>query len=299
MKRSDNLSKQTKITITKVKTTLKGKSSGGKKRSTSSSSMKKSSTSSGSASRGQSKTAKKSSSTPTRASGRSKSPSQTPDVAIPQPAKPSRRGSTHHIGVVARGSYVKNLYEVTKGKEGAERLQAINNESRRIQNLVNKRIAKLTKLEAETGITSPALRQLRESGYGLGATSAWKVEHLQQAEENYKAVLDFLKDKTSTVSGTKKNIKAIEQELKDAGWSGDHMSPQQYDMFKALSEKFYSESSKYKWYLINGNRDQGEMRDRINEEIVNLLGANDLDAALKMADDRLEELYIQSQRGMF
>ena len=201
--------------------------------------------------------------------------------------------------MVARGNYVKNLYEVTKGKEGAERLQAINNESRRIQNLVNKRIAKLQKLEAETGITSPALRQLRESGYGLGATSSWKVEHLQQAEENYKAVLDFLKDKTSTVSGTKKNIKAITQELQDYGWIGEHLSPAQYDMFKALSEKFYSESSKYKWYMINGNRDQGEMKDRINEEIVKLLGSGDLDAALKMADERLEELYIESQRGMF
>lgn len=281
MKRSDKLTPKTEITLTTSTKGVRKKSSGtGKKsspgkRSSALSSPKKTRSASG---------GKKGSSAPSTETATTKT---------------SRRGSTHHIGVEARGKYVKNLYEVTKGKEGAERLQAINNESRRIQNLVNKRIAKLTKLEAETGITSPALRQLRESGYGLGATSAWKVEHLQQAEENYKAMLDFLKDKTSTVSGTKKNIKAIEQELKDAGWSGDHMSPQQYDMFKALSEKFYSESSKYKWYLINGNRDQGEMRDRINEEIVNLLGANDLDAALKMADDRLEELYMQSQRGMF
>lgn len=271
MKRSDNLSKVTKITPTVKKSSGK---------------QKKPSTSTRTASKKSKKTTA------------SKKPSSTPSPKTAT-TKQSRRGSTHHIGVVARGKYVKNLYEVTKGKEGAKRLKAINDESRRIQNLVNKRIEKLEKLEAETGITSPALRQLRESGYGHGATSAWKEEHLQQAEENYKAIMDFLKDKTSTVSGTKKNIKAIEQELQEAGWSGDHLSPEQYDMFKALSEKFYSESSKYKWYMINGNRDQGEMRDRINKEIVNLLGAGDLDAALKMADDRLEDLYIKSQRGMF
>jgi hypothetical protein len=201
--------------------------------------------------------------------------------------------------VVARGTFVKNLYEITKGKEGAGRLKAINDEMRRIQNLVNKRIAKLEKLEKETGFQSPALKKLRESGYGHGATSAWKEEHLQEAEENYKAVLDFLKDKTSTVSGTKKNIKEIEEELHDAGWTGDHLTPDQYDMFKALAEKFYSESSKYKWYIINGNRDQDQMREAINQEIIALLGASDLDAALKMADQRLDELYLQSQRGAF
>lgn len=289
MKRSDNLSK-----VTKVKQTVK--KSAGKLKKPSLTGTKKPSFAG-------KKPAALSSPKKTRSASASKTAASKKPSSKPSPetvtTKTSRRGSTHHIGVVARGNYVKNLYEVTKGKEGAARLKAINDESRRIQNLVNKRIAKLQKLEAETGITSPALRQLRESGYELGATSSWKEEHLQQAEENYKAVLDFLKDKTSTVSGTKKNIKAIEEELQEAGWSGDHLSPEQYDMFKALSEKFYSESSKYKWYLINGSRDQGEMRDRINEEIVNLLGAGDLDAALKMADDRLEELYIQSQRGMF
>lgn len=178
-------------------------------------------------------------------------------------------------------------------------MAAINAESKRIQNLVNKRIAKLTKLEAETGYTSPALRKLRESGYGHGATSKWGSGFVQEAEENYKAVLDFLKDKTSTVTGTKKNIKSILEELQEAGFSGDNITPEQYDMFKALSEKFYSESNKYKWYMINGSRDQQEMRDAINREIVALLGAGDLDAALKMADDRLDELYIESQRGSF
>ena len=111
--------------------------------------------------------------------------------------------------------------------------------------------------------------------------------------------MDFLKDKTSTVTGTKKNIKSILEELQEAGFSGDNITPEQYDMFKALSEKFYSESNKYKWYMINGSRDQQEMRDAINREIVALLGAGDLDAALKMADDRLDELYIESQRGSF
>lgn len=201
--------------------------------------------------------------------------------------------------MVARGKYVKNLYEVTKGKEGAERVAAINAESKRIQNLVNKRIAKLTKLEAETGYTSPALRKLRESGYGHGATSKWGSGFVQEAEENYKAVLDFLKDKTSTVSGTKKNIREIEKELHDNGWTGEHMTPDQYDMFKALAEKFYSESSKNKWYVINKNKDQNQMREAINQEIIALLEASDLDAALKMAGDRLDELYLQSQRGAF
>lgn len=283
MKRSDKLTPKTEITLTSRKTGGKSKTQPKRQSST-----------------GGKKTSKPSTSTRTasKKTAASKKPSSEPSTETVT-TKPKRKGSTHHIGVKARSEYVKTLYEVTKGKEGAKRVKAINDESRRIQNLVNKRIDKLEKLEAETGITSPALRQLRESGYGLGATSSWKEEHLQQAEENYKAVLDFLKDKTSTVSGTKKNIKAIEKELQDAGWSGEHMTPEQYGMFKALSEKFYSESSKYKWYLINGSRDQGEMRDRINEEIVKLLGADDLDAALKMADDRLDELYIQSQRGMF
>ena len=289
MKRSDNLSKQTKITTlrrgehTKPRKpkpgTSKPKTSAKKKPSTSSSQKKTRSESA-------SKTAasKKTSSTPSQQTATTKT---------------SRRGSTHHIGVVTKGKYIKNLYEVTKGKEGSARLKAINNESRRIQNLVNKRIAKLKKLEAETGITSPALRQLRESGYDLGATSSWKEEHLQQAEENYKAVLDFLKDKTSTVSGTKKNIRELEKDLHDNGWTGEHMTPDQYDMFKALAEKFYSESSKNKWYVINKNKDQNQMREAINQEIIALLEASDLDAALKMADDRLDELYLQSQRGMF
>lgn len=277
MKRSDNLSKKTTVKISQKNTSVSG---------------------SGSKKTAQSSTPKKTRSASASKTAASKKPSSTPSPETVT-TKPKRKGSTHHIGVVAREKYVKTLYEVTKGKEGAARLKAINNESRRIQNLVNKRISKLQKLEAETGITSPALRQLRESGYELGATSSWKEEHLQQAEENYKAVLDFLKDKTSTVSGTKKNIKAIEQELQEAGWSGEHLSPEQYDMFKALSEKFYSESPKYKWYQINGSRDQGEMRERINEEIISLLGAGDLDAALKMADDRLEEIYLESKRGAF
>ena len=276
MKRSDNLSSGTKKTVTK-KSTAKSSS---KKPKVTSKTGKPRSASAG----------KKTSSKPSSKTRTSK--------AAPAPKVAPKR-STHHIGVVARGQYVKNLYEVTKRKEGAERVAAINVESKRIQNLVNKRIAKLTKLEAETGYTSPALRKLRESGYGHGATSKWGADFVQEAEENYKAVLDFLKDKTSTVTGTKKNIKSILEELQEAGFSGDSITPEQYDMFKALSERFYSESNKYKWYMINGSRDQQEMRDAINREIVALLGAGDLDAALKMADDRLDELYIESQRGSF
>lgn len=292
MKRSDQLSSKAKIT--KVKTPLEGEQTKLKKPKPGTSKPKTSAKKKPSTSSSPKKTRSASASK----TAASKKPSSTPSQETAT-TKKSRRGSTHHIGVKAKGKYVKNLYEVTKGKEGAARLKAINDESRRIQNLVNKRIAKLKKFEEETGITSPALRQLRESGYGLGATSSWKEEHLQQAEENYKAVLDFLKDKTSTITGLKENIKDLEKELHDNGWTGEHMTPDQYDMFKALAEKFYSESSKNKWYVINKNKDQNQMREAINQEIIALLEASDLDAALKMADMRLDELYLQSQRGAF
>ncbi len=294
MKRSDQLSSKAKIT--KVKTPLEGEQTKLKKPKPGGKSKKNSSTSGR-------KPSKPSTSTPTasrksKKTAASKKPSSTPSQQTAT-TKPKRKGSTHHIGVVARSKYVKTLYEVTKGKEGAKRVKAINDESRRIQNLVNKRIAKLKKFEEETGYTSPALRKLRESGYELGATSSWHEEYLQQAEENYKAVLDFLKDPTSTISGTKKNVKEILKDLQKSGYSGDEISPDQYDTFKALAEKFYSESSKNKFYSLNRNKDQRQMRARINEEIIKLLGVGDLDAALKMADDRLHEIYIQTQRDKF
>lgn len=293
MKRSDQLSSKAKIT--KVKTPLEGEKTKLKKpkpgiSKQKTSAKKKSSTSS---------TPKKTRSASASKTAASKKQSSTPSQQTVT-TKPKRKGSTHHIGVVARGKYVKTLYEVTKGKEGAARVKAINDESRRIQNLVNKRIAKLKKFEEETGYTSPALKNLRESGYGLGATSSWKEEHLQQAEENYKAVLDFLKDKTSTITGLKENIQELSDELRKNGWeSEENLTPIQYDMFKALAEKFYEEQPKYKWYIIAGNKDQSQLQAHVNEEIIKLLGMDDIDAALKMADARLDEMYLQSQRGAF
>ena len=107
MKRSDNLSSGTKKTVSKKS---QAKSSSAKPKVTSKSKKPKS------ASAG-----KKTSSKPS-------SKTATTKKAAPAP-KPTPKRSTHHIGVVARGQYVKNLYEVTKGKEGAERVAAINAES--------------------------------------------------------------------------------------------------------------------------------------------------------------------------
>lgn len=209
---------------------------------------------------------------------------------------------------------VKTLYAVTKGKEGAEEHAALKAGLKQIQNLTNKRINKLLKLEEETGVTSPALKKLRETGYAKGVSVKGYGTDTDTLRDQYKAMLEFLKDKTSTREGVTRNMIEIEQELRDAGWRPkgekepvvrddeghviwDRLNPtlsaDQYDKFKALAEKFYDEQSKYKFYLLAGNHDQDEMKDMINKEIIDLMDKGDLDTVLQMAEDRLNRLFIQ------
>lgn len=304
MKRSDNLSKKTTVTVTQKKSSTPSKKSSAGSRKTS----KKKSSGSGSG--------RKKNSVP-----RSSKPaglSLSPVTALKSGKKPSH--SNRNIGVKASGKMVKTLYAITEGKEGEAEHAALKQGLKQIQNLANKRINKLLKLEEETGATSPALKKLRETGYAKGVSVKGYGTDTDTLRDQYKAMLEFLKDKTSTREGVTRNMIEIEQDLRDAGWRPegeegpvkrdkeghviwDRLNPtlsaDQYEKFKALAEKFYDEQSKYKFYLQAGNHDQDEMRARINKEIVDIMDQGDLDTVLQMAKDRLQVIYREAAAKAF
>ena len=203
---------------------------------------------------------------------------------------------------------VKTLYAVTEGKEGAEEHAALKAGLKQIQNLANKRINKLVKLEEETGVTSPALKKLRETGYAKGVSVKGYGTDTDTLRDQYKAMLEFLKDKTSTREGVTRNMLEIEKELKEAGWRPGgkdtddltvHLTAEQYEKFKRLSEYFYSEQNKYKFYMNSGSHDQEELRDAINKEITRLMDQGDLDTVMMMAEERMDEIYMHGVGELF
>ena len=290
MKRSDNLSKKTTVSVTQKKSSAPSKRS----------------------SAGSGRTSKRKSSG--SGSGTKKSSKKTPELklsyvtSLRSGKKPSH--SNRNIGIKAKGKMVKTMYALTEGKEGTEELAAIKAGLRQIQNLTNKRIDKLVKLEKETGVTSPALKKLRETGYGKGVSVRGYGTDTDTLRDEYKAMLEFLKDKTSTREGTVRNMLEIEKDLRDAGWKpegkevadGDltvHLTAEQYEKFKKLSEFFYSEQNKYKFYMQSGSHDQDELRDAINNEIIRLMDQGDLDTVMDMAEDRMEEIYVHGVGELF
>lgn len=292
MKRSDNLSKKTTVsTSSSTRSSSSTKSAAPSKR-------KSSGSGSGKGSVSKKKTVPRSS----KPAGLSLSPV----TALKSGKKPSH--SNRNIGVKASGKMVKTLYALTEGKEGAEEHAALKAGLKQIQNLVNKRINKLVQLEAETGVTSPALKKLRETGYAKGVSVKGYGTDTDTLRDHYKAMLEFLKDKTSTREGVTRNMLEIEKELKEAGWRPVgkdtdnltvHLTAEQYEKFKRLSEYFYSEQNKYKFYMNSDNHDQEELRDAINKEITRLMDQGDLDTVMMMAEERMEEIYMQGVKELF
>ena len=294
MKRSDNLSKKTTVTISKKSTAA---------------SSKRSWTGSKTGTGSKKKSSGKRSSTKKSSVPRSSKPaglSLSPVTALKSSKKPSH--SNRNIGVKASGKMVKTLYAVTEGKEGAEEHAALKAGLKQIQNLANKRINKLVKLEEETGVTSPALKKLRETGYAKGVSVKGYGTDTDTLRDQYKAMLEFLKDKTSTREGVIRNMLDIEKELKEAGWRPGgkdtddltvHLTAEQYDKFKRLSEYFYSEQNKYKFYMNSGSHDQEELRDAINKEITRLMDQGDLDTVMMMAEERMDEIYMHGVGELF
>lgn len=304
MKKSSNLSKKTTVAVTQKKSSAQSKksSTGSGKTSKSKSSGKRSST--------------KKSSVPR--SSKSAGLKLSPVTALKSTKKPSH--SNRNIGIQAAGKMIKTLYGLTEGKEGAEEHAALKAGLKQIQNLTNKRINKLVQLEAETGLTSPALKKLRETGYAQGVSVKRFGTDTDTLREQYKAMLDFLKDKTSTKEGVTRNMIEIEQDLRDAGWRPEgeegpvvhdeeghviwdrlnpNLSADQYEKFKALANVFYDEQAKYKFYLMLGTHDQETIQNQIGQEIVELMDKGDLDTVLFMAEQRLNEIYQANAKKLF
>ena len=295
-KKSDNLSSGTKTSVTKKSTSSVKKTS----------TQKSSPSGSGGANRS-SKRSSKTAGTKKAAVPRSRKPanvSLSPVTALKSGNKPKH--SNRNIGVKAKGRYVKTLYELTRGKEGEAEREALKGGLRQIQNLANKRIEKLVALEKETGVTAPALHELRQTGFAHGVSLKGYGTDSDQYREQYKAFLDFLKDKTSTREGVTRNMLDIQKELIEAGWKPNgedvpsdtlqvHMTAEQYEKFKALATEFYDEQNKYRFYLqSDANHNQDNLRETINKEIVALLDEGDLDTVLQMAKNRMEEIYREN-----
>lgn len=284
MKRSDNLSKKTTVSVT----------------------QKKSSTPS-----------KKSPARSGKPSGKKKSGSKkTPELKLSYVTSLRPTKKPHHsnrnIGIKAQGHYIKTLYGVTEGKTGEKEYEALKHGLKQMQNLVNKRIDKLLKLEKETGMTSPALQDLRETGYGKGVSLRGYGTDTDSLRDQYKAMIEFLKDKTSTREGVIRNMLDIEADLRKVGWRPEgekegadydnltvHLSGDEYEKFKALAKKFYDEQTKWQFYQITGTHDQDALREAANKEIMELLDKGDLKTVLDMADDRMNEMYwnLQEQKA--
>lgn len=194
----------------------------------------------------------------------------------------------HYLKIKARGHYIKSLYDLTRGKEGEAEYQALKKGIKQVQNLVNKRIKKLKAFESETGITSPALQQLRETGRGAGISAKGDIDTMR---ETYKAAYDFVKQDTSTIPGIKENVDEILSDLHKVGYRGKKLTNYQYNKFKNLAKKFYSETSKYALYRASGGRvSQAELRAHMNKEIAKLLNKGGLNTVLTMAEKRINEI---------
>lgn len=175
--------------------------------------------------------------------------------------------SKYSIGISARGKKIKTYFETIKGKNLKEQEQSLKAALRQVQNIVYKRVNRLTAYEQKTGITSPALARLREAVPAEGVNLRGK--DLDQLRQQYKALTYFLQDKTSTVKGLQAEVKGIVEDLKAAGYEmeGSTITGDEYQKFKALADKFYSESAKMLYYRQSGYMTQAELQETANSLI--------------------------------
>lgn len=208
--------------------------------------------------------------------------------------------SKHNIGVKAGGKLIKTLYDLTAGAAGpVDEYNKLRGGLNQIRKLANQRIDTLVRMEAKTGYTSPALRALREAGYGGGISirGADKTgAGLQSLREQYKAMTNFIRHAQSTEKGVREHRQNVEQGLYNAGYRGPRgghlkLSAEQLKLYDQLAEKFFKEESKNVYYRANaGGMDRETLIDTVNKEISKILSSGDLDSALEMADARIKEI---------
>lgn len=214
-----------------------------------------------------------------------------------------RKHSKHNIGIEARGKMIKTLYDLTAKAAGPkEEYQALKGGLNQIRKITNQRIETLVRMEQTTGYTSPALRELRESGFGGGISTRGygeTGEGLQGLREQYKALTTFLRRETSTATGLRERKARIEEDLYNAGFRGPRgghlrLSKEQLTRYDDLAAKFYSETAKNIYYRASGGKvDQETLRARANAEIAKIMLEGDLDNALDNAQARLLEINEQ------
>lgn len=202
--------------------------------------------------------------------------------------------SRHNIGIVARGTKVKTYYDLI-AHDGRvteeEEIKRLKKGIKQIQNIVHKRIKRLTAYEQKTSITSPALKELRGTGFGLGVSTRGDVEMLR---ESYKAGVRFLSNETSTIKGQEEHKKRISDALREAGWKKE-ITNQQYERYKALAKKFYSEQAKMVYYLTTRmGMSREKLRKTANKEIMKLMRRKKsmgLDELMDLAEQRIDQMY--------
>lgn len=200
--------------------------------------------------------------------------------------------SKYSIGINALGKRIKTFYEVIRGKTRPQQETALRAALNQIQNIMYKRIKRLKAYEKKHGITSPALRRLRESGYGNGVSL--RGANLDKMQTQYKAFTAFLQDDTSTIKGLQKRLKGIEKDLSNVGYkpeNGKHITGEEYEKFRKLADKFYSETTKALYYRQSGYMTQAELKSTANAFIADIMdGGGTIDEMLDRAEEYIDAL---------
>lgn len=203
--------------------------------------------------------------------------------------------SKYSIGVKSRGKMVKTYYEVIKGKNQSEQFTALRSGLNQIQNIVYKRIKRLESFESETGITSPALKRLRAAGFGEGVRlqqpKGSREDETDYLRRQYKALTAFLQEGSSKVKGIKEDISRIISDLKEVGYEPEDgsITGDEYEKFKALADKFYSEQAKAQYYRQSGYMTQAELQETANSLIASIMAeGGSLEQMLAAADNLLD-----------